>query len=83
VPIGAAADGGPFIKCLFRHAGSVYRIRSRLAPPGFGFFSHSDPPTSKTTTMGKSQDSKKQTKKAPLKTPAEKKAAKREKKNSR
>jgi hypothetical protein len=47
------------------------------------FSSHSDPPTSKTTTMGKSQDSKKQTKKAPLKTPAEKKAAKREKKNSR
>ncbi len=33
--------------------------------------------------MAKNQDSKKQIKKAPLKTPAEKKAAKREKKNAR
>jgi hypothetical protein len=33
--------------------------------------------------MAKTQNSQKQTKKAPLKTPAEKKAAKREKKNAR
>jgi hypothetical protein len=33
--------------------------------------------------MSKSQNAQKQTKKKPLKTPAEKKAAKRDKKNSR
>jgi hypothetical protein len=64
-------------------AGSVCRIRSRLASSGLIPLSLSVPQKSKTTIMGKSQDSKKQTKKAPLKTPAEKKAAKREKKNGR